>query len=512
MTRHPRRFGPRLLATLAVVAILAAAIGAGAIAAPTPSTTPASSRAQTVDWLAADLVDKLATADITVFAPTYIPDPFASQPSVDAGPGYYSLYWVVPGAPPTYLRFSGEAGGAVPEFSYYDRRTQLQQNATVLGVPAWHDLTPIYDIVYFVIDDVLYTIESRNLSVDTSLSLADNLVALPADDAPAFTPTPVQNDGTDIAVPTPTINPLAIYDSGNSAATIAAPATVGSGKIVTITVDNITSADLVSDSGQWLESGDEVYAYVGPGVYEWKAPPAETPASVMISIIEPATGEVITSTTVTIIPPRPEDVPVMIETLACPERMPSGSMITLRGYGSGQLRFRTTDGIFPAAGANWHFAGESAGLDAMDGVVLVERDFDIWLQPNPAIDVEYTTYIFVETWGGASLAECGIVIVPATPASFPAMGTTDGTGGVAGVGYASLEAGDGSNVPTAFFGDGSGIALVERPIAGQTDTGDFLAIPAGRRDPDDDATAATPIAATPTPSALPGAASATPTP
>jgi len=508
VTNRTQRTGPKPSIAIAV-ALLAVSLVTSAIAAPRSTGTTAPARPQTVDWMSPTVLADLAESGIAVFVPSTVPDPFYTQPSVDSGDGYYSLYWVIPGTPPTYLRITGERGGSVPEYSYYDRRTLLEQNATVLDAPAWRDQTPIYDMVYVIIDDVLYSVESRNLPADSSLSIAGNLIALalPGSETSAPTATRVLHDGTDVSFPTPTPDPLSIYDSGNSGAQIAAPASVGSGKVITITVDGITSADLVSDGGRWLESGGDVFAFTGPGAYEWQAPLAETATTSTISVIEPATGQVITSTSIAVVPPNPEDVPVIVERLVCPERMPSGGMTTLRGYGSGQLRFRTTDGIFPAAGANWHFAGENAGLDAMDGVILVERDFDIWLQPNPAIDVEYTLYVFAESWAGDALAECGIIVEPPVPAVYPQMGITDGTGGMAGIGFASFESGDGSNVPMPTISDGSAIDVVDYPIAGQTDTGDFLAVPANRRDPDDP---------TPSPTAQPGRSSAdvaaTPTP
>ena len=63
-------------------------------------------------------------------------------PDVTADEGYYSLYWVVPGSPPTFLQITGEVGGTIPDYSKHDRNNQLVQNAEVQGQPAYHDLTP----------------------------------------------------------------------------------------------------------------------------------------------------------------------------------------------------------------------------------------------------------------------------------------------------------------------------------------------------------------------------------
>ena len=500
--RSVPRFRATVIAFAVTILVATTLIGAHVDAAPTGRPTAVAVALQNPGWTTNTFLANLADAGIPIYAPTYIPDPFSALPSIDAGPVYYSLYWVVPGAPPTYLRITGERDGVIPGYSYYDRNKPLEQNTTVLGYPAWHDETPIYDLLYVDIDGVVYTIESRNLGSDSSISIAASLALLniPVPAGSTATPTRIPNDGTDILVPTATPDPLTVYDSGNSGGNIVAPASVGSGKVITINVSGITSADLVSDGGVWLDSGGEVFAFVGPGAYEWRAPAAETSTTTEVSIVEPATGDVISSVRITVIPPLPEEVPVSIETLRCPERMASGELITLRAFGSGMLRFRTTDGIFPAAGANPHFAGEGAGLDVMDGVILVERTFQIWLQPSPAVDAEYTMYVFAETRDGGSLAECGIVITPPIPPTYPDMGRQDGTGGVAGLGFATLNAGDGSNIPSNVIDDGSSVPFVSRPIAGQRDTGALYAIPADRRDPDDSTTNAS-ATATPRPGA-----------
>ena len=101
---------------------------------------------QAPDWMSAETASRLSVG-IDVYAPSYIPGPFGGEPEVQAYDGYYSLYWQIPGAPPP-LRVTGELGGVIPDFSYYDRNIQLEQNATVQGYPAYHDVSPIYDTVY----------------------------------------------------------------------------------------------------------------------------------------------------------------------------------------------------------------------------------------------------------------------------------------------------------------------------------------------------------------------------
>ena len=107
-----------------------------------------------------------------------VPEPFGGEPEVQASDGYYSLYWLIPGAPPTYLRITGTAGGEIPAYSYYDRNVQLEQNDSVMGYPAWHDDTPIYDLVYWQVGNVVYTVESHNLVSDTTMGIANSLMSL----------------------------------------------------------------------------------------------------------------------------------------------------------------------------------------------------------------------------------------------------------------------------------------------------------------------------------------------
>ena len=92
--------------------------------------------------------------------PFSIPGPFSGVPQITASGGYYSLYWFIGGGNPTLLQITGTAGGSIPAYSKYDRNVELVPNATVNGVTAYHDLTPIYDLIYWQIGNVVYSVET----------------------------------------------------------------------------------------------------------------------------------------------------------------------------------------------------------------------------------------------------------------------------------------------------------------------------------------------------------------
>ena len=150
-------------------------------------------RAQNVDWMNAD---QAATLDLSfnVMVPNGIPAPFAGSPSMSASSGYYSLYWVNYGGAPTFLQITGEVGGSLPAGSPADLNQQLSINASVQGYEAIHDVTSIYDNVWWIAGGVLYTVSSNNMQSTDSLSLADSLIALQP---------PVQQELVPVVTPTP---------------------------------------------------------------------------------------------------------------------------------------------------------------------------------------------------------------------------------------------------------------------------------------------------------------------
>jgi len=101
---------------------------------------------QNVDWMSSDQASQLDLG-FTVLVPTWVPAPFGGSPAVQAGGGYYSLYWMNGGGAPTFLQITGEVGGSLPAGSPADLNNQLSINASVQGYDAIHDVTSIYDNV-----------------------------------------------------------------------------------------------------------------------------------------------------------------------------------------------------------------------------------------------------------------------------------------------------------------------------------------------------------------------------
>ena len=464
-----------------------------AIAAPQGPSTPIFDSANaTPDWMTADMVDQLSSVGFTVLAPSYIPGPFDSLPSVSASPGYYSMYWVIPGAPPTYLLVIG--GDTIPDYSKYDRNNPLTQNDSVMGYPAWHDQTPDYDLVYFVMDGVVYSVESNNLSGDTTMGIANSLAAV---DIVAPEPTPTEEpvevpteepvdeggetttdegsttepDDTSTTSETPEDTATDTPDTSETTVTepsISAPESVIAGQEASITIDGVVAADLSASSGIFVLTGREDIEGAEPGSFQWTAPDTENGRTVRFKLTDPATGELL-ATVATEVEPIPDDqIPIAADDLTCPDSVEMGSLGGISVKGSGQLMLDASDGAFPDLGPNATFAGPSEvdGSDALQGVIRRNRTVWIFWQPAESAD-PYTAYIFLQDWSGTTLLECGISVVPASdPPSYPDPGVTDGTAASGGIGFAPL-----TDEP-----DGTYVGSADYPAAGQLSDGSTLSL------------------------------------
>jgi hypothetical protein len=315
-----------------IAALLLASGGTSQVvqAAPTHVNSPAASTMQNVDWMSAEMAQTLDLG-FSVLVPTYIPEPFSSSPSISASGGYYSLYWVINGGPPTFLSIEGTVGGSLPAGSPADLNNQLFINASVQGYDAIHDVTAIYDAVWWIAGGVLYEVNAQNISVD-SLSLANSLVTLvPPAPAPEPTSEPVEETVTPAPVEAPDSGAVETPDAGGTetqepgvapaaevtptaepSATVAseigaisAPATVTAGDSVTVTIEGAEAADLLVSDGAFAESGDAGIVDVQDGPIVWQAPLVETETTVTMSLLESATGEGIDSITITIVPREP---------------------------------------------------------------------------------------------------------------------------------------------------------------------------------------------------------------
>lgn len=160
-----------------------------------PRVMPAA--AQNVDYISARSGAALDLG-FPVLVPSWVPAPFGGEPSIDGGGGSYSLYWMNGGGDPTFLQVTGVVGGGLPAGSPYDLNIQLSINASVNGYGAIHDVTPIYDAVWWIQGGVLYSVQSRNMTGTDSLSLANSLTQFvpPAAPGPEPTAPPVTQPAT----------------------------------------------------------------------------------------------------------------------------------------------------------------------------------------------------------------------------------------------------------------------------------------------------------------------------
>ncbi len=235
-----------------------------------------------------------------VLVPADVPAPFSGEPAIDARDGYYSLYWLIPGSPPTYLMITGEVGGTIPDFSYYDRNIQLQVNAEVRGQPAYHDLTPIYDKVYWEENGVVYTVDSKGLTETDSLSLAQALI-------PLTFPSPNEGSGGEDQTSggaSPDQTQGEETHNGNtdapSAAHLTCPDRVAPGAVAQITLDGTGDVTVDASDGVFPATSlnttfdpsaagtDVVRGQLyggGQAVLEWQAPDA--PLTAYIFVLNP---------------------------------------------------------------------------------------------------------------------------------------------------------------------------------------------------------------------------------
>jgi hypothetical protein len=469
-------------------------------AAPEPAQTALQSSPQTPDWITPDVQSQLAGANMPVLAPSYIPGPFGSLPSISASDGYYQLYWLIPGTPATYLLVTGTVGGSIPAYSEYDRNVELTQNDSVLGTPAYHDQTPIYDRIYFAIGGVVYMVDSNNIGDSTSgIANSMSYVDLPEPEAPVETPPPDtgtgetdtggdtstgETDTSENPVNAPTEDVTGTSDSSTDTSsdapvdstssdttgspTISVAESAMSDDVIAVTVDGVSAADLKASSGKFELTSKTSVEGAEPSSFNWTAPWTDKGRTVKFTLTDPATGEVI-ATASTRVEPIPDDqIPVVADTIACPTQIEMGSMGGIAIKGSGQLIMDASDGTFPDAGPNPGFASEIDGSDVLTGVI--RREKTVWIFWEPVESSEsYTAYIFLQDYAGNTLLECGIDVVPAGELpTYPDMGPQDGSGIVAGLGIAELANSSGL--------DGTLVASSDHPAAGQTSSGTALSL------------------------------------
>jgi hypothetical protein len=422
-----------------------------------------------------------------VLVPTAVPAPFGGEPSVYAVPGYYSLYWVVYGGPPTFLEITGEVGGDIPDGSAYDLNVELVVNADVQGYPAYRDLTPIYDTVWWQVGDVVYSVSSQNLAGTDSLSLANALTVLvpPAGGEPGGGDGGGDGDGDGGAAP-------------GQAAYVWSPAEVASGGTITVWVEG-DGVVLEADDGYFVDTGTTTHPdAAGRGVV-WQAPAVASDQAVSFVVVDAATGEwlAVSETVVIGDDSAPEDdanqdeamgasgedgepaddeadtgapasqaEPSVVE-LGCPAVVYSGRLAPVRLRGSGEVVVEASLGGWPDEPGNRRFDGSADGGPDLTGDAPDEAAYFLHWRA-PAVRGIVGATFSARGPDGVELDSCTTNVRPGPPP--PRAGEApvgDGTGGprpngpgptgVGGVG-SNAEPGDATGGQEAGIGQGDGAA------------------------------------------------------
>jgi hypothetical protein len=454
--RLDQRTSIRVHATLVTLIASILFLGIPAHVDAAPSTEPAVSQQnyQTPDWMSSDAASRLAIG-IDVYAPPYVPAPFGGEPQVQAYQGYYSFYWNVPGAPPTFLRVTGEYGGVIPDFSYYDRNIQLQQNTSVQGYAAYHDVSPIYDVVYWRVGEVVYTVESHNLVSDDSLSLANMLVLVtpPVSPDPPTAPQQGQEQET----------PARQF-------TIGVPGTVRAGETAAIGVQGEGDVLLTAQAGYFTGTGENTVVVSGGMTVDWVAPEYEADETIFFYVYDLDSGEELGSASTLLqgFLSAGEEIEAEIQ---CPPQATAGRQARVMVVGNGTIDIVATDGSFPAESPNSMFQPNAAGGGTLSGTLPEEGSATLsWLAPSTT----GTVFLSALDTEGNVLSECGISVVTTS--------VSGDLGAVAG----GFVPGDGTGVvlndrsillraianPTGFAGDASGGPEANGPDYGYTPPSD----------------------------------------
>lgn len=370
----PRPWLAALLVTLLVMLVPGLGTGqagARAIFAPTPS------------WMDADTAARL-DLDFDVLVPGWIPAPFSEQPSVTANGGFYELYWVITGGDPTFLDVTGQVGGDIPDFSWYDRNNELQQNAEVGGYAAYRDMTPIYDNVYWQVGDIVYTVSSQGLTGSDSLSLANALVR-------------VEPEVEEVPPPSPP-----------APAMLTAPETAESGSTISLTITNGNGATLSASDGSFPDTGASTYAGVSDATVTWTAPAVTGELAATFSLVEPETGSWLAGATTVVIP---VTTPAA---MTCPQTAGAGEQVVVTISGTGMVTVDASSGSWPAFGANLDFDAD-AGAGNLNGRISDDAVSLLWQAPETSGGLDAT--ISVSGMSGMTVASCVISVDPA--ATFP---------------------------------------------------------------------------------------------
>lgn len=392
----------RLAGALSVIALVVVLFVPVSRAGAAPNQVPEKAAAAQIDpdWLSPSITVRLAVG-IDVMLPEIVPAPFESEPTVEAWDGYYSLYWLIPGTPPTYLLITGEAGGTIPDYSAYDRNVQLEVNANVQGYDAYHDLTPVYDLVYWQVGNVVYSVESRNLLDTDSLTLANILALLDTSGSlPAATP----SGGTG--------------EVGSAGPSLSVADTIAAGDVASIDVTNTDGALLTASSGTFTATGSDTYEGVSDGSYEWKAPNTVEDVYVQFLLIDPDTHDWIATAEATVVGSHARPA----TSLDCPSPVNSGDLVSIALTGGGTLIVTASNGSFPAELPNTDFAPDANNSGRIVGTIPDGSTVELNLQA-PVVANDDAVFVYANDADGVTYAECEIdVIASETAVTTPSQG------------------------------------------------------------------------------------------
>ena len=302
---------------LVLVGLLTGNLAGNSRAAPVKPGRSLHALAQsTPDWMSADSAAQLAVG-IDVLVPWSLPAPFSGEPQISASSGYYSLYWFIGGGSPTLLQIIGEAGGTIPAYSKYDRNVELVANATVNGVTAYHDQTPIYDLVYWQIGNVVYSVESQNSSVD-SLTIANGLAAIsPPVGSPGLT------------------------------GSLTSPDQVTAGDSADVNVTASGDATLITDVGYFTDTGESSIAISGSVSVGWQSPNLTEPVTATFQLLDPTDGSVVASTPTQILVEDSSSNQQSLDWgLDCPTQGAEGETVSISVQGPSRATLSASDGGF----------------------------------------------------------------------------------------------------------------------------------------------------------------------
>ena len=324
-------------------------------------------------WMMPDQAARLDVG-IPALAPSYIPEPFADYtPEINTASGYYRLYWQVPGGTPTFLQVTGTLGGQIPAGSPYDLNNQLVVNSNVRGFDAYHDVTPVYDSVWWAEGNVVYSIQSRGLPTD-AVSFANALMAV--------TPAPPV-----VAVPQ-----------------ITSPDSLAAGSVGNVSVSGAGAVTVSADAGTFSDTGTASIQLSGDATVSWVAPAASANLTVTFSVVDPH-GTVLTSTQTLIT----GTAPAVAFGLACPGTVGAGDDVPISVSGSGSVTVYASSGAWPVSAPNTDVDPSTNGASVSFPMPASGSASLVWSAPPS----EQTASIFVTVSDGTTVADCQVYVAPA---------------------------------------------------------------------------------------------------